>query len=59
MQQKKPALMTAADVEKTLRGAVDLAQKANVNGVPLLILNGKIVQSVDSTELQKAIDALK
>lgn len=56
-QMKKD--MTSADVEKTLRGAVDLAQKANVNGVPLLILNGKIVQSVDSTELQKAIDALK
>jgi len=56
-QMKKD--MTSADVEKALRGANELAQIANVTGVPLLILNGKIVQSVDSTELQNAIDALK
>lgn len=51
--------MTSETVEAVLRTTVDLAQKANINGVPLLIINGKIMHTVSPEELQATIDAAK
>jgi len=51
--------MESETVEAVLRTNVDLAQKANINGVPFLIINGKIMRSVSSEELQDAINAVK
>jgi len=51
--------MTSEEVQEVLRTTVDLAEKANINGVPLLILNGKILHTNRADELQSAIDAAK
>ena len=51
--------MTSETVISVLRTTVDLAQKANINGVPLLIINGKIMHTVSPDELQATIDAAK
>ena len=56
---KMKADMDSETVETVLRTNVDLAQKANINGVPLLIINGKIMHTISPEELQATIDAAK
>ena len=51
--------MEGKDVEAALRRTNELARQANINGVPFLILNGKISHVIDKDGLQAAIDAEK
>ena len=37
----------------------DLAGKINVTGVPTLVLNGKVVQTLDEAVIQSEIDAAR
>ena len=56
---KLKADMNSAKVEKTLKDASDLAAKINVNGVPTMVFNNKILQTLDASVIQEAIDAAK
>ncbi len=51
--------MNSEVVEATMRANADLARKAEINGVPLLIFNGKMMHAIDKTELQNSINAVK
>ena len=51
--------MESEEVETALRNVHELANQAGINGVPFLIINGKVVQSIDKAEIQKAINAAK
>ena len=37
----------------------DLAGKIQVNGVPTMILNGKLLQTIDENEIQRRINEIK
>lgn len=51
--------MESEKVNKTLSDVSALASKIRVNGVPTLVLNGEIIQTLDEGVLQQAIDAAK
>ena len=51
--------MESEKVKKTMEDAAALASKLRINGVPSLVLNGKLIQTLDEAVLQKAIDAAK
>ena len=51
--------MESEKVSKTLSDVSSLASKIRVNGVPTLVLNGEIIQTLDEGVLQQAIDAAK
>lgn len=51
--------MNSPKVDKTLSEAAALASKINVNGVPTLVFNNKILQTLDASVIQEAIDAAK
>lgn len=51
--------MNLPKVEKTLGEAADLAGRINVTGVPTLVFNNKILQTLDASVIQEAIDAAK
>ena len=51
--------MESAKIAEILRETSQLAQKINVNGVPTLILNGQVLQTIDEGVIQNAINALK
>lgn len=51
--------MNSQKVEKTLSDTADLAAKVNVTGVPTMIFNNKILQTLDASVIQEAIDAAK
>lgn len=57
--EKLKADMESEKVSKTLDETSNLAAKIQVNGVPTLILNGKIIQTLDEGVLQDAIDQAK
>ena len=56
---KYKADMESAEVAAALQGNSELAQKLQINGVPTLILNGKMLQTIDEAVIQEAIDAAK
>ena len=51
--------MESEKVNKTLSDVSALASKIRVNGVPTLVLNGEVIQTLDEGVLQQAIDAAK
>ena len=51
--------MNSEKVQNVLAETNDLARELQVNGVPTLILNGQMIQTLDEEILQNAIDALK
>ena len=57
--EKLKADMKSQKVQNTLNDASELAGKIQVNGVPTLVLNGKIVQTLDESVIQSEIDAAK
>ena len=57
--EKLKADMNSDLVKNTLNETSELAGKIQVNGVPTLVLNGKVVQTLDEAVIQKEIDAAK
>lgn len=57
--EKYKADMNSAKVEKALNDMSELAGKIQVNGVPTLIIDGKVVQTLDESVIQSEIDAAK
>lgn len=57
--EKLKADMESEKVNKTLDETSQLASKIQVNGVPTLVLNNKIIQTLDENVLQEAINAAK
>ena len=51
--------MDSAKIKATMEHTSNLAGKINVNGVPTLIIGGKVVQTLDEDEIQAAIDTAK
>jgi protein-disulfide isomerase len=49
--------MNSAKVEKTISDAASLASKVNVTGVPTMVFNNKLLQTLDPAVIQEAIDA--
>lgn len=58
LEQMK-ADMNSPKIEKALNDMSDLAGKINVTGVPTLVLNGKVVQTLDEAVIQSEIDAAR
>lgn len=57
--EKLKADMNSAKVNNALSSINDLAGKIQVNGVPALFLNGKQLQTIDGSEIQRQIDSVK
>ena len=57
--EKLKADMKSEKVQKTLNSVSELAGKIQVTGVPTLVLNNKILQTLDAKVIQEAIDAAK
>ena len=57
--EKLKADMKSDKVKNTLKSVSDLANKIQVTGVPTLVLNNKILQTLDVKVIQEAIDAAK
>ncbi len=57
--EKFSADVESSEINDNLSEIGDLAQKANINGVPLVIVNGKPVQARDIKSFQDAINAAK
>ncbi len=57
--EKLKADMKSEKVQKTLRSVSELAGKIQVTGVPTLVLNNKILQTLDAGIIQEAINAAK
>ena len=57
--EKLKADMKSEKVQKTLSSVSELAGKIQVTGVPTLVLNNKILQTLDAKVIQEAIDAAK
>ena len=51
--------MKSAKVQETLNAVTELAGKIQVGGVPTLVFNNKILQTLDANVIQEAIDAAK
>lgn len=51
--------MESAKVEKILKDTAELAAKVNVSGVPTMVFNNKVLQTLDASVIQEAIDAAK
>ncbi len=51
--------MKSEKIQKTLNAVSDLAGKIQVGGVPTLVFNNKILQTLDASVIQEAIDAAK
>lgn len=58
LEQMK-ADMNSAKIEKIMKDTSELAGKIQVNGVPALVINGKMVQTLDENVIQSEIDAAK
>lgn len=57
--EKYKADINSEKVKSTMNGFNELAGKINVNGVPSLILNGKLLQTIDENEIQRKINEVK
>lgn len=51
--------MKSEKVQNTLKAASELAGKVQVSGVPTLVFNNKILQTLDANVIQEAINAAK
>ena len=51
--------MKSEKVQNTLKSVSELAGKIQVSGVPTLVLNNKILQTIDVADIQEAINAMK
>ncbi len=58
LEQMK-ADMNSDKVAQIMKDTSDLAGKIQVNGVPALVINGKLVQTLDEAVIQSEIDAAK
>ncbi len=56
---KAKEAMKGEKVQATLTAVSELAGKVQVSGVPTLILNNKLLQTLDASVIQEAIDAAK
>lgn len=56
---KMKADMNSAKVLKTIQDTADLANTIDIRGVPTMILDGQILQTLDEAEIQRRIDAMK
>lgn len=57
--EKFNADVNSEKVKNIMKSFNELAAKIQVNGVPTLILNGKIIQTIDENEIQRRIDEVK
>lgn len=57
--EKLKADMESETVSKTISETAALASKIGVNGVPTLVMNNKILQTLDEGVIQEAINAAK
>lgn len=57
--EKMKADMNSAKVDQIMKDTAELAAKIQVNGVPALVINGKMLQTLDEAVIQSAIDAAK
>lgn len=57
--EKYKADMNSEAVAAILRDNAELAGKIQVNGVPALVLNGEMLQTIDGRVVQERIDTLK
>lgn len=57
--EKLKADMNSAKNEKVLNDMSELAGKIQVNGVPTLVIDGEIVQTLDESVIQQKLDAAK
>ncbi|MBE6467939.1 MAG: hypothetical protein E7004_05050 [Alphaproteobacteria bacterium] len=57
--EKVKADMKSQKVQDTLRSVSELAGKIQVNGVPTLVLNNKVLQTLDAATIQRALDEAK
>ena len=55
---KMKADMNSAKVLKTIQDTADLANTIEIRGVPTMILDGQILQTLDEGEIQRRIEAL-
>ena len=51
--------MNSSKIEKTIKDAAELASKINVTGVPTMVFNNKVIQTLDAAVIQEAIDNAK
>ena len=58
LEQMK-ADMNSAKIDQIMKDTSELAAKIQVNGVPALVINGKMVQTLDEGVIQSEIDAAK
>ena len=56
---KLKADMKSDKVRNTMNASSELASKIQVSGVPTLIFNNKMLQTLDASVIQEAIDAAK
>lgn len=57
--EKIKADMKSEKVQNTLSSTTDLAAKIQVNGVPALIFDNKLLQTLDASVIQEAINAAR
>lgn len=57
--EKYKADLNSAKVEAAMSGFSDLAGKIQVNGVPALVLNGEMLQTIDENVIQDKINEIK
>jgi protein-disulfide isomerase len=57
--EKLKADMKSEKVQNSLKSVSELAMKIQVGGVPTLVLNNKVLQTLDAETIQKAIDEAK
>lgn len=57
--EQMKADMNSSKVQKIMKDTSELAGKIQVNGVPALVINGKMVQTLDEGVIQSEIDAAK
>lgn len=57
--EKLKADMKSQKVQDTMKSVSELAGKIQVSGVPTLVLNNKILQTLDAATIQEAINAAK
>lgn len=57
--EKLKADMNSPKVEQALKEMADLAGKIQITGVPTLVMNGKVVQTLDENVIQQEIEAAR
>lgn len=57
--EQMKADMNSSKVQNIMKDTSELAGKIQVNGVPALVINGKMVQTLDEGVIQSEIDAAK